>query len=437
MDKFYGLPSRLKNKILPPKKLKPIDEARKLALEASIFPVHLKTAESAKRTATRYEEQVAQDGGCPPITNRGGKSGGQTLPSFESLEFLEIVPLGARGKYQLVATPRPDKSRSVRHSFIDWVNFTFKVDQMPLYLDTHLPVTFDFDYVVSLSAVLFDVFGYGVTGQRESGMNFYKSSFNLGHNGWGLVCIGGQNGSCSVTVKGQGLLAAKPGWEQRLYDLLKTIPGSKLTRVDLANDNFNSKVSMDDYLAMYKADLFTSRGRPPNVEQLGNWITPNGKGRTLYIGNRKSGKLLRIYEKGLQLANGFHEKFPNWLRVELELKNQDRVIPFDVLLRPGQYLAGAYPALVNMHKVQETIKTAKKTVQSTFEKSLATVRHQYGKHIWTHVQILGVEKALEALTTGKEELPKLLKFDTHAQFDELSYLHTQHFLPTPLKEMLL
>lgn len=335
--------------------------------------------------------------------------------------------MGHSGQFKTVATPKPDLNRDVSHSFIDWVNFTFKKSNLPLKFNSNEALT-DLDYVHSLSALLFKVFGYGVVGQRASGMNFYEKSFDLGFNGWGLICIGGQNDTCSVTVKGQGLLASKPGWEQRLYDLLMSIPRATLTRIDLASDNFNSKLSVDDYLEMYKADMFTSRGRPPNVEQAGNWVNPNGKGRTLYIGNRKSGKLLRIYEKGLQLANDFHEKYPKWLRVELELKNQDRVIPLDALLRPGQYLAGAYPALADIHKVQDVIKTAKKTAKSTFERSLEITKHQFGTHIWTQVQILGAEKTIELLTVGKEEIPNSLNFDTFEQYNATDFLHSDKLI---------
>ncbi len=367
----------------------------------------------------------------PPYTNRGGKSDETHTASYQSLEKLDFISLGRSGQYKIVATPKPDLGSDVTHSFIDWVNFTFKTANLPLKFKSGEAQT-DLDYMHSLSALLYKVFGFGVTGQRANGMNFYEKSFDLGSNGLGLVCIGGQNGTCSVTVKGQGLLSSKPGWEQRLHDLLISIPHATLTRVDLASDNFNSKLSVNDYLDMYEADMFTSRGRPPNVEQAGNWVKPNGKGRTLYIGNRKSGKLLRIYEKGLQLANGFHEKYPNWLRVELELKNQDRVIPFEVLLRPGQYLAGAYPALADIHKIQDVIKTAKKTIKSTFEKSIEITKHQFGKHIWTHIQILGVEKAIELLTAGKEELPKSLDFSTFAEFNENDFLHRCNLIITSI-----
>ncbi len=383
-------------------------------------------------TAVPAQSILKSAGLLPPFTNRGGKSDTPSLASFEALEKLDFISVGRGGHFKTVATPKPNQAADMRYSFLDWVTFTFRVSNLPLQLDTGRYAQTDLDYVHSLSALLYQVFGYGVVCQRASGMNFYESSFDLGYNGWGIVCIGGQNDTCSVTVKGQGLLAAKPGWEKRLFDLLNKIPQAQITRVDLASDNFDSKLTVDDYLEMYKADMFTSRGRPPNVEQAGNWIKPNGKGRTLYIGNRKSGKLLRIYEKGLQLANGFHEKYPRWLRVELELKNQDRVIPFEVLLRPGQYLAGAYPALADMYKVQDVIQTAKNTVQSTFERSIAITNHQFGKHIWTQVQILGVEKTIELLTKGKEEIPKSLNFDTFEQFTEQDFLHSHNITPSAI-----
>lgn len=427
-EKFYTLPKRLRDKIVPPKKLTAEQQLEKLRLEASIYPIQYKSAACLERSQDRGAAAA------PPLLTGGESQAptGRRLPSFDALETLKIVAAGHRGKFQFVSIPKPDKSKNVRHSFVDWLTFTFKLSCFPLTLHTNEPAVSEFDYVSMLSASLYDVFGYGVTGQRSSGLNFYTHSFDFGHNGWGFVCIGGQNDTCSVTVKGQGLLAAKPGWERRLFNFLNSIPDAKLTRVDLANDNFNSEISLDDYLAMYKADLFTSRGRPPNVEQAGNWINPTGKGRTLYIGARKSGKLLRIYEKGLQLANGFHEKFPNWVRVELELKNQDRTIPLEVLLRPGQYLAGSYPALANMHKLQDVIKTAKTSAKSAFERSIETTRHQFGKHIWTHVQILGADEAIRLLTAGKEEIPASLNFDTFEQYQESTYLHADRpLLPPP------
>lgn len=460
---FFDLPKHLQDKILPPHKL---SEVQRLALTDGQYtyldrlgllydqekrspaistPVHIgEAAQGAERAQADRGAHAGQGQGAPD-TNRGGKStqdapsmSGSTplLPSFEALEQFEVLPIGKGGKYTLIQIPKPDLTANVQHSFIDWVTFTFKPFDFPIELNTGHPALSDHDYVTALSYHLHGIFGYGVTSKRETGLNFYHHAYDLGYFGWGFVCIGGQNGTCCVTIKGQGLLAAKSGWEQRLHDFLRNIPDARLTRIDLANDNFNSEVSLDDYLDMYKADLFTSRGRSPNVEQAGNWIRPNGKGRTLYIGSRDSGKLLRIYEKGLQLAGGFHDQFPNWVRVELELKNIDRVIPLDTLLRPGQYLAGAYPALSNMHKTQERITTFKNIAQSTFDKAIEITRHQFGKYIWAISGVLGIEETIARLVQGKEELPKNLIFETHQSFDETHFIHTEPVKVTTQEEIL-
>lgn len=90
---------------------------------------------------------------------------------------------------------------------------------------------------------------------------------------------------------------------------------------------------------MYDEGLFNCGGNQPGCEQRGNWRKPNGKGRTLYVGNRENGKMARIYEKGMQLGAPGHP----WVRWEVELHNTDRVIPWEVLLEPGKFLAGTYP----------------------------------------------------------------------------------------------
>ena len=46
-----------------------------------------------------------------------------------------------------------------------------------------------------------------------------------------------------------------------------------------------------------------------------------------------------FYEKGKQLG----DKDSPWVRLELRQRNKDYIIPFDVLLHPGDYLCTAYP----------------------------------------------------------------------------------------------
>lgn len=386
----------------------------------SISPAYFRSVTELAKVRGAETGAAAAPAPLPPITNRG------VSPSvYDALETVEVRSSGTSKPF-FIRIPKPDQKAHIRYSFIDYLNFTVKCSHfLGLGISDH-------DIVAQVSIHLQDIFGYGVTRKRPNGLNFYRDSYDLGINGWGTVCIGGQNDTCLVTVKGQGLLAAKPEWEKRLYDFLNQHEDSKLTRVDLAHDNFESAKQVDDYLSMYHAGLFTQRGQTPNVEQAGNWINPNGKGRTLYIGSRSSGKLLRVYEKGLHLAAGFTALFPNWLRVELELSCKQRVIPFEVLLQPGQYLAGAYPALKPLFKVQEVIQTVKKTAQITVNRAVEVTRHQFGRYIWTFVELFGADEAIKRLTAQCEQLPKKLDMGNYHLFDS-----GQNISPSPSTEVIL
>lgn len=46
----------------------------------------------------------------------------------------------------------------------------------------------------------------------------------------------------------------------------------------------------------------------PECDQAGNLINPNGDGRTFYVGKRKNGKMLRVYEKGMLEVEGSEAK---------------------------------------------------------------------------------------------------------------------------------
>jgi len=427
---IHDLDLSLINKLIPTPPTSLVNLTKYAELTSSICPVKYRSCALAR-------ESRARAAAAPQLLTGGELEHIQyQLPSFEAKEKLQIVALGKQGKYQSIRIPKKDKGYSSTHSFIDWVNFTFKTAQLPLNLKTGHQAVTDYEYVQALSVHIYNIFGIGVTEQRQSGMNFYKNSFDIGRHGEGLVCIGGQRDSCLVTMKGQGLMASKPGWELRLKQFLEKVPGSQLTRIDLASDNFKSDVDMNGYLAMYRADLFNNAARTPNIECLGNWERPNGKGRTMYIGGRTSGKLLRIYEKGKHIANGYDLMFPDWIRTELELKNIDRVIPLDALINPGQYLAGAYPALAGLHKVQSPIKTYKNTAKATYTKAVDTCKTQYGKYIYVFSEIHGVEETIKMLTSGKEEIPKRLIFPTFNEYGFDDFIHAQKIHTTLFNEVL-
>lgn len=281
-------------------------------------------------------------GTLPPSNNMGGKSPFSPIPSHVA--------------------------------FVDQVSFTGKCADIPGCWFT------DRDFASLLSPVLEEIFGFGVVADRGRGLNYYESSFILGDS-WGSVCVGGQAGTFLVQLTGAGAIASRGGWEKRLHDWLSSIPSARITRLDLAHDDYSGESyspiqARDDYTS----GKFNNGGRRPSCEQRGNWIYPDDSGLTFYVGKRQNGKLLRVYEKGKQLG-GLSGQFPAWVRTELELHNEGREIPLDALTNPGPYLAGAYPALAWISEESCRIATKQKALQVTFEKSVAMVKNQVGRYI--------------------------------------------------------
>ncbi len=289
-------------------------------------------------------------------------------------------------------------------AIIDWLNVT--MDESSFYWgDNGVPVTDD-QLIIEVSIYCESIFGFGITAKRDKGANFYHRSWELGE-GLGMVCYGGQRDTVLISLSGEGCGAAKPGWENRLYQFLEhQAKRPRITRVDLAHDDFNgSRYSCDKAVADFDAGLFNAGGRTPDIEQRGNWKTHNGKGRTVYVGNRKNGKFARIYEKGRQLG----DKESEWVRVEVEFKSVDREIPHDVLIDAGAYLAAAYPAFAWIEARQKRIKTTKKEQAFTYQRMLEWLRHQCGASLWFACEIEGGADKLLAKVMREFDFPKSVK----------------------------
>lgn len=209
---------------------------------------------------------------------------------------------------------------------IDWLAFTL----MPPFGGKANPILW-------LLPQLFEMFGLPAFSAQSTGKgwNGYTHRVNLGENSeYGLIAYGGdkQRGTVHVELNASAC-AHISNWHtvQQWGESL----GAKITRVDLAHDDMKAEtVSIAIARAWYEAGEFTSNGRPPAAKLIDDM--GSGKGKTLYIGERANGKLLRVYEKGRQLG----DPSSPWVRVELELRNKSRVIPWDVLTTPATYLAG-------------------------------------------------------------------------------------------------
>lgn len=287
----------------------------------------------------------------------------------------ERVPeLVARDGKVIEVTQRA--GHSDKSAMIDWLNISFHESSFYWNGDEGkgVPVTDD-QLIAEVSVLCESILGFGITGKRDRGANFYHASWTLG-NGYGMVCYGGQRDTVLIMLNGVGCGAALEGWERRLYAFLEgraTRP--RITRIDLAHDDYIGKrYGVDKALADYEAGLFSCGGRTPDCEMRGNWINPNGNGRTFNVGNRKNGKFLRVYEKGRQLGAPASE----WVRVEGEFKSVDRDLPHEMLLSPGAYLAAMYPALGWLQGEQIRIATKTKEAEKTYARTVEWLKRQCG-----------------------------------------------------------
>jgi len=322
----------------------------------------------------------------PPRTVIRGESG-WIIKDPDTGERRLVVPVGKRGEGKVTLLP----ASGVRPfgAITDWVNCSFIGERAkdPL----------------GLLTVLLGVLGTRFYPAEQTGRGFlgWDQSFTLGETG-GRFAYGGQKGTAFLSLSG-GACAAVKGWEP-LVDFLADC-GARITRWDGAVDDYLGDHTVEDALAMYERRLFCLHGRPPRLKQYGNWVSPDGTGRTVQIGLRQHGKMIRIYEKGMELGAPFHP----WVRWEVELHNRDREIPLDVLLQPGRFAVGAYPrALAWVQGDMSRIETIRRTQQISYDVMVGNAKAQYGRAV--HVMLTqerSAERVVELLRT--EGIPKRLK----------------------------
>lgn len=286
----------------------------------------------------------------------------------------------------------PSENQQAAH--IDWLAFTF----------TPPPEARD-NPIAWLLPQLFGVFGLpAVTVQSTGrGWNGYTDKLNIGDNAqYGLIAFGGEKQRGTFHVELNATACAHVSDWHTVQQWGESI-GARITRVDLAHDDMEAKaVSIAMARAWHDAGEFTTNGRPPDAhlhDDLGS-----GKGKTLYIGSRESGKLLRIYEKGRQLG----DPSSPWVRAELELRGKSRLIPWDVLTSPATYLAGGYPCLAFLSAVQNKIRTISKAVQVTLESILSYLRMAGGKSINVLMQANGGDAAAVINAIRRDGIPRRL-----------------------------
>lgn len=273
----------------------------------------------------------------------------------------------------------------------DWLNVVFPFFPLDSELDS---------FFARFSEMTGYVFG-GMTDQKH-GMHGWKKSFCFDRAGVRFA-FGGQCNTALLSFPGEGC-SLIVDW-RALTNFLQNELHGHITRWDGAVDDFEGKHSVDDAVELYKLGAFKSGGREPKPKQHGNWITPDDLGRTFEVGTRKNGKLIRIYEKGKQLG----DLTSPWVRWEVEFHAKDRLIPWDVLLQPGEYVAGAYPCMTWVSEQASHINTIKAQDQIIYERLIQVAATAYGFLI--NVMMLregSAERVVELLR--RQGVPRRLAF---------------------------
>jgi phage replication initiation protein len=349
---------------------------------------------SAAGTARSLCEDSAGGAGNTPLSNTGGIPSDHFL-YCEDLEFLET------DGEELWIKCRQRQSRGLIH--IDWLSFT-----------VHCGPTRVWGVASQIAARLKKLVGGEV--HEGKGGHFYSWSHQVRSEETllAVVYFGGetQRSTVHVSIPAAFFLSTDDAVRQELYDLLTHYEVDHIARIDLCRDCFEDESSFEQMQQAYQEGQFKPcRGVTPSSW----WIRDVRRGSTFHVGRRENGKLVRGYEKSMQLA-----RKQGWFRVELELRSVNRRIPLDVLLRPAEFFAGACEYLRKLADGAETarVKTFRNTVQMSVEHHLHYARLGYGKFLTLLKRAsLNDEQILRLMTEGVRGVPRRLRLSS---FDRLT-----------------
>ncbi|MGC4062232.1 MAG: replication initiation factor domain-containing protein [Aquabacterium sp.] len=283
--------------------------------------------------------------------------------------------------------------------FVDWLSFTVRSKE-----DQIKPIAGQL--AERLSKLLASSIHEG------RGAHYYESSFRIVSNETLLAVVyyGGphQRNTVHVSLPGSAWLSSDQSLNRHVYDLMVEFGVERISRIDLARDCFDNEASFESMKQAYCDGHFKpSRGVSPSM-----WlIEDKRRGSTCHVGRRENGKLIRGYEKSMQLA-----RQQGWFRVELELRSVNRRIPVEAILNPASHFAGACKFLAYLADTARTERVA--TFRKTAELSLEHITHYaklaYGKLV-RFLSDAGVtaDQIVHDLTHGVEGMPRRLRIAPH------------------------
>jgi len=233
----------------------------------------------------------------------------------------------------------------------------------------------------------------------------------------GLIEFGGMNTlrmdgtrTARVELTGTGcrLFETSSGSDHaQRWSLLASLLGAvdaRLTRIDIAADDFEGCWPVEWAIQQYEAGGFDRRGQRPKARLIDDM--GNKTGTTFYVGSRKSENQLRVYEKGREQGD---TESP-WVRFEGEFHASNRrELPLDMLVDPAPYLVGAYPVLDFVGGIGERLRIAAAEVLANCKRAVAAFRRQYGPMLNALLHAAGGDEAtLSRLIVGtaRAKLPQ-------------------------------
>jgi len=214
----------------------------------------------------------------------------------------------------------------------------------------------------------------------------------------GRVDFGGdsQRGWVRWDLGGKGCEWVKD-WDA--IEEVERLPEADIRRLDVCLTTWDGEVGHDDIVKAHAAGRFVTGGAPPALQQITS--SDPREGRTCYIGKQaKADKFFRGYEKGYQmiakLPDGSLGKdtcthidgkpIEGIYRCEVELKAENKPIPWEVVERRDQYFAGAYPFLADLLPGVEAdilLRRPERAPQMDLAAALENCRIQYGATLFT------------------------------------------------------
>lgn len=220
---------------------------------------------------------------------------------------------------------------------------------------------------------------------------FYPmSSYVYGPDGSlvGRVGSGGNGETICVSLSGAGC-ALVTDWLCAVVQARRL--RAHLSRVDVAFDDFEASVFGEiRQVNQWALDgLFNAKTGKPSASRFMD-DHHKGTGSTVYVGSRGR-KQLCVYEKGKQLGD---PQSP-WVRCELRLWAADVVVPLEVLVRPGDFLRGAYALLAEKlpELTEDTARPERvaRAVQATAVAAVRFLRQQCGPTLDLLISAVGPE----------------------------------------------